>query len=103
MKGQGISSRGEQILQMAGRHGGLMESSWPAVPERQATRTPNDGIIARALLSRAYVLFSLGQAAASHQLVWQAEEIASTDYEGRVRRLMRVYVLLICYLSACYL
>lgn len=80
-----------------------MESRWQAVPKRQAKRTLNDDIIARALLSRAYGLFSLDEAAASHQLVWQAEKIASKDYEGRVRRLTRVYVLLIFYLSACYL
>jgi len=44
-------------------------------------------IIARGMLAKAYVLFSLNELAQSHQLVWQAEKLAtgSRDMDLRVR------------------
>ncbi|QNA87572.1 GGDEF domain-containing protein [Massilia sp. Dwa41.01b] len=48
-------------------------------------RTGDNDIIARATLSKAYSLFSLGQTTVSHALVWQAEKLASTSEDVRLR------------------
>ncbi|ALK98711.1 diguanylate cyclase [Massilia sp. WF1] len=47
----------------------------------------DDTIVARGLLSKAYVLFARNDLAQSHQLVWQAEKLAagSRDMDLRVR------------------
>jgi len=55
-----------------------------------ARQARNDDIIARALLSKAYALFSLNEMARSHQLIWEAEKLstASRDEGLRVQALI---------------
>jgi diguanylate cyclase (GGDEF)-like protein len=47
----------------------------------------DNDLVARALLAKAYALFSLNETAASHQLVWEAEKLAAAgkDVELQVR------------------
>jgi diguanylate cyclase (GGDEF)-like protein len=47
----------------------------------------NNDLVARALLAKAYALFSLNETAASHQVVWEAEKLAGAgkDVELQVR------------------
>ncbi|HEX8787381.1 MAG TPA: diguanylate cyclase [Telluria sp.] len=47
----------------------------------------NDDLVAHALLSKAYALFSLNETAASHQVVWEAEKLAfaGKDVDLQVR------------------
>ena len=50
----------------------------------------NNDLVARALLAKAYALFSLSETAASHQVVWEAEKLAAAgkDVELQVRSLV---------------
>jgi diguanylate cyclase (GGDEF)-like protein len=55
-----------------------------------ARRHKDEHAIAKALLAKAYALFAINEMAQSHQLVWEAEQLAasSPDIELRVRALV---------------
>lgn len=53
-------------------------------------RTANNDIVARALLSKAYAMFSLEQVAASHQLIWEAEKLGGATNNVRLRVLILI-------------
>ncbi len=50
-----------------------------------ARQVRNDDLLARALLSKAYALFSLNEMARSHQLIWEAEKLSSTGRNDTLR------------------
>ncbi|WP_296947302.1 tetratricopeptide repeat-containing diguanylate cyclase [uncultured Massilia sp.] len=50
-----------------------------------ARQARSDDVLARALLSKAYALFSLNEMARSHQLIWEAEKLSSTSRNDTLR------------------
>jgi diguanylate cyclase (GGDEF)-like protein len=50
----------------------------------------DDGLVARALLSKAYALFGLNEMGQSHQLVWEAERLAASSTDVGLRILVQI-------------
>jgi diguanylate cyclase (GGDEF)-like protein len=50
-----------------------------------ARQARNDDLIARALLSKAYALFSLNENDKSHQLIWEAEKLSAATHDNGLR------------------
>jgi tetratricopeptide (TPR) repeat protein len=50
-----------------------------------ARQARNDDLIAKAMLSKAYALFSLDETAKSHQLIWEAEKLSNASRDPALR------------------
>lgn len=75
-----VSSNAQHGL---GRHGDAVALAEKAIAIGR--RTGNNDVIAMALLSKAYAVFSLGQTSQSHELVWEAEKLAVITKDARLR------------------
>ena len=50
-----------------------------------ARQAHNDDLVARALMSKAYALFSLDETERSHQLIWEAEKLSTDSHDPSLR------------------
>jgi diguanylate cyclase (GGDEF)-like protein len=48
-------------------------------------KTRNNGVLAKGMLRKAYVLFARDQAAESHRMIWEAEKLAVGTLDGETR------------------
>jgi diguanylate cyclase (GGDEF)-like protein len=73
------------IQHFLGKHTEALRLAEQAITRGQQLK--NNDLVARALLAKAYALFSLNETAASHQVVWEAEKLtaAGRDVELQVR------------------
>jgi diguanylate cyclase (GGDEF)-like protein len=73
------------VQHFLGKHTEALGLAEQAITRGQQLK--NNDLVARALLAKAYALFSMNETAASHQVVWEAEKLADAgkDVELQVR------------------
>jgi diguanylate cyclase (GGDEF)-like protein len=76
------------IQHLLGKHTEALALSEQAIARGRQLK--NNDLVAHALLSKAYALFSMNETAQSHQLVWEAEKLAGAgkDIELQVRAIV---------------